>query len=784
MALAVIVQDVFKAVHPPIQLAQYPDYRLKPDVLDDFLATATDGVLGLAPSYNNRSRLSALALATSERVLVVTFSYKDDLTHTQRKRLLAARQLIHNRVFLSAQFTKFALRMDTLATSLFLDLELHIGNAVDLLSVAFDNSRHSVAALIAVFGGEQGIDKPKLVSLFSDQTSVFVPYRSLGQQAWAIWRAATLASMQEKLNVAPRIQTRLFSDERLRVLGRLIRTARGMDFFKPTRVENEIDVEFSHKGNRLQVTSTRFKTRILRSNNQRVEVESTVQGKSTTFSGKTKFVDGRAAQIALTEDFQGDTIRVTTVGREDPTKLEQRRELAILRGLQQSTTLLDHPFFQAIWLPSETPCWARVPGCGEHKVSLYYPHAQLNGSQRDAVNAILSEDDCNRVMVVQGPPGAGKTTVIAAAILSILSSADEERTVWVVAQSNVAVKNIAEKLARVDCNFTLLVSKEFVYSWHEHLYEKIAENVVRSDEISDDYVALERRLYGSRVVLCTLSMLSNYSISIITRVIPFQTLIVDEASQIEVGAYLPLLERFMSSIRKLVFIGDDKQLPPHGASKVEGLQSIFELEHLRRNAIFLDTQYRFVACQVFPRHSNLDFPSMPEHLGAFIGEHVYNGKLKTAHDICDPCCRFIDTAGKEEARGSSWINVEESKAVLAQARRFEAMKRSYRVLTPYDAQRALLEKTLKDAELLWQNRVFCVDSFQGNEDDYIIVSIVRTESPGFLRDARRVNVMLTRCRMGMVLCANRRFVEGVASDTLVGKLAEAADDWVTWTGWR
>ena len=44
-----------------------------------------------------------------------------------------------------------------------------------------------------------------------------------------------------------------------------------------------------------------------------------------------------------------------------------------------------------------------------------------------------------------------------------------------------------------------------------------------------------------------------------TRLVPVETVIVDEASQIELGDYLPLLGRFNRSIKKLVFIGDDKQ---------------------------------------------------------------------------------------------------------------------------------------------------------------------------------------------------------------------------------
>ena len=54
-------------------------------------------------------------------------------------------------------------------------------------------------------------------------------------------------------------------------------------------------------------------------------------------------------------------------------------------------------------------------------------------------------------------------------------------------------------------------------------------------------------------------MLSNSELYKFTNVVPIHTVIIDEASQIEVGDYLPLLHRFRHSLQKLVFIGDDKQ---------------------------------------------------------------------------------------------------------------------------------------------------------------------------------------------------------------------------------
>jgi len=107
--------------------------------------------------------------------------------------------------------------------------------------------------------------------------------------------------------------------------------------------------------------------------------------------------------------------------------------------------------------------------------------------------------------------------------------------------------------------------------------------------------------------------------------------------------------------------------------------------------------------------------------------------------------------------------------------------KEFKIITPYDAQRNAIETALKTANLTWENTVFNVDSFQGNEGDHIIISIVRTSSPGFMVNQRRTNVMLSRCKESMVICTNREFLlKKTVAGTLVGKLAK---DHVPRTGW-
>jgi regulator of nonsense transcripts 1 len=82
------------------------------------------------------------------------------------------------------------------------------------------------------------------------------------------------------------------------------------------------------------------------------------------------------------------------------------------------------------------------------------------------------------------------------------------------------------------------------------------------------------------------------------------------------------------------------------------------------------------------------------------------------------------------------------------------------VISPYRAQKDLLRAriaTIPRMDDTSSVEVESVDSFQGREKEYIVVSMVRSNRrfiSGFLKDPRRLNVALTRARRGLIVIAN------------------------------
>lgn len=144
----------------------------------------------------------------------------------------------------------------------------------------------------------------------------------------------------------------------------------------------------------------------------------------------------------------------------------------------------------------------------------------------------------------------------------------------------------------------------------------------------------------------------------------------------------------------------------------------------------------------------------------------------------------IASSGKEqnyEEPGKRWLNPSEVRAVIEVLKSLHASPDhpppTLAILSPYQAQVQAICQAIADAEdqlshldafrpvRSGKGFVGTVDSFQGSEADIVVVSLVRNNhnvglsALGFLREQRRMNVMLSRAKSQMILIGSLAFLE-------------------------
>ena len=91
------------------------------------------------------------------------------------------------------------------------------------------------------------------------------------------------------------------------------------------------------------------------------------------------------------------------------------------------------------------------------------------------------------------------------------------------------------------------------------------------------------------------------------------------------------------------------------------------------------------------------------------------------------------------------------------------------VITPYEGQCSYVVQYTQfmSQKLYEQLEVASVDAFQGREKDFIILSCARSnehQGIGFLNDARRLNVALTRAKYGVIIIGNAKVLSRVSTN--------------------
>ncbi|KAJ7227297.1 P-loop containing nucleoside triphosphate hydrolase protein [Mycena pura] len=749
-----LMQTLLDGVESPLELKTKHESELTRGLLQVFNHAEP---IGIAPGYSKSGGLVALAIADDTYCLIVQFYNNRGNQKPQhgkgagrqpesapKARDLSGRKILEEIILCRTAGDLLAFDLGPLSMSLYCGVDLRLTNGIDIQSAFSAIDRRPLSAIKAAVGSNMKVFEDNVKAVFENPIYSDTDKHctvDLAMRAWISQYLITVSNGAETFSKVEKINTQKLEPQllfkTLAILAKMTQDSLRQTHLKPMQTKHEFVTTHNFDG--LGVQSASFNNRLRHSQDVRVLMRND-HGHGYTVHTQTGGVDGKTVNLDVPRplDNSKTILMIKSIGRDDPTTAEAKRAAAVLRILQGHLELLgDNPWMQNIWLPSADdllvwpPGWSELaeapPASGDN-----LDRRNLNKSQQVAVNAMLSRSDTNRIVIVQGPPGTGKTSVIAAYVTAAIEQ--HHPGIWLVAKSNVAVINIA--------------MKDFSHAdWHGHLYEGIRANFIRSDEF--------RTMSDSRIRGCKLS--NDWIGRKFAKQIPIHTIIVDEASQIEIGDYIPVFTKFHSSLRKMCFIGDDKQLPPYGQEDLQDLQSIFEITHLQRLSLFLDTQF-------------------------------YEGKLKSnpQHPISDSiiACQFINVVGAKEqkqATGTSLFNTLESEAVLTLAQHLQEHAKSYKIITPYDGQRVLIEDRMKKMEgLTWEEKVYNVDSFQvflGNEEDFIIISLVRSMSLGFLQNLRRTNVMLTRCKRGMYIVTSQAFLHnGVGKDSIVGELSKYVGD--------
>jgi superfamily I DNA and/or RNA helicase len=367
-----------------------------------------------------------------------------------------------------------------------------------------------------------------------------------------------------------------------------------------------------------------------------------------------------------------------------------------------------------------------------------------------ALDAVISLEDS--YLFVQGPPGAGKTTIGSHLIAGLLR---QGKRVGVASNSHKAINNLlraVEERAK-EQRFTFSGAKKSSSQDPESAFDgKIIEDVYTNpDVIGGNYqlIAGTAWLFADPDLEATLDYL-----------------FVDEAGQVS----LANLVAMGTAARNIVLLGDQMQLGQPIQGVHPGRSGESTLDYLldgqatvsEDRGIFLATTWR-----------------MHEDVCRFISEAVYDGRLGAEPDnqiqrlvlndsahpsLCATGIRFLPVVHD----GCSQRSQPEATVVKAV---FESLlSQSYvdkkggqhamtvtniLVVAPYNAQVNLLKSILpEDAQ------VGTIDKFQGQEAEAVIVSM--TTSSGeylprnieFLYDKNRLNVAVSRAKCLAVVVAS------------------------------
>ncbi|MEO6835696.1 MAG: TM0106 family RecB-like putative nuclease [Candidatus Tumulicola sp.] len=381
----------------------------------------------------------------------------------------------------------------------------------------------------------------------------------------------------------------------------------------------------------------------------------------------------------------------------------------------------------------------------------------------ESVSAVVRALD-RSYLFIQGPPGSGKTTQGAAVICDLLQSG---KRVGITSTGHKAIHHLLHKVedGMMERGRPFRGLYKYTTSNAGSKYEsRLPVPLVTATSANKDFEDLAFDLAAGTSWLFACEDLVD----------AFDYLFIDEAGQVSLADALAV----SACAKNVVLLGDPSQLAQVG----QGVQPVHAgdsvLQHLLGNAptvpkhrgVFLDRSYR-----------------MQPEICAFISEAMYESRLEPDPDTA---LHGVTVAGARRAGlmylpiehiGNSSSSAEEADRIVREISRLregavvdswpprsrgiarELEDRDIIVVTPYNAQRRLIARKLKDAGIGVE--VGTVDKFQGREAAVVFYSMATSSGEdmprnmAFLFEKNRFNVAVSRARALSVLVCSPRLLD-------------------------
>jgi superfamily I DNA and/or RNA helicase len=439
----------------------------------------------------------------------------------------------------------------------------------------------------------------------------------------------------------------------------------------------------------------------------------------------------------------------------------------------------------------------------------------LNNSLNDSQSQVFKSTFTDRVTLLWGPPGTGKTTVLAGIVLGWIENAQIDNmplSICVGSSNWTAIDNLLIEISKLvnlrigkvgDFNIEVEINRIRSGMSEIFQYNGINDLIIGDNET----IKLSKQLESPNkciVVGSTWKQLYNLTKGGDWRAAAhpqkwFNLLLIDEASQVKVShaaSYFLLLKESAN----IVFAGDDKQLGPiFGFQMEDHSGGLFDCIYT-----YMKETHDIVPKQIIDNYRSND------HITSWPNKRFYENKLNAIYSQKRLAVNLPNQKPIGWPEGLLWddsyleiLNPELPIVVLTyppqtftvfnpfEAQIVSALACLFRIsfynsiddtkfyeehlgiVTPHRAQRSYIQNLLTKFSGISANSsivVDTVDRFQGQERDLIIASYTVADKDfviseeAFILDPRRFNVSLTRAKSKFIMLISDSILEHLPSD--------------------